>query len=374
MNRLMRFYGLKGGASEEEIWQASDRPGIERGVAHERSNAVSVTTKYKMTPDKIQILVDRHFPESKLKEVRELNSGTFNMAYHIKGTYLPSSGTVLKIGPAQGIDVPKHEEDILHTEVLAYQLLDETRVPVPKLYAYDYTHEDIPCDYFFMEFIEGEPWIDQYLSMGKVRPKLMRELGRYSAMIHSVEGGWFGDIAGDQAARFSSWGDAFMAMMESALEESRIRQFHLPCEEIRGAVSARRELLDAVGKPCLVNFDMWAGNVFLRKKACRVSGIIDFERCFFGDPYAGFVSAVLLIDDVEKEKEFIAGYNEASGKTLVFSRDNRIRMELYRLYFNVITTIETYRYRTVRGMLTRAYLLRDIKIRLKRLSNIGLVG
>ena len=123
-----------------------------------------------------------------------------------------------------------------------------------------------------------------------------------------------------------------------------------------------------VEKPCLVNFDMWAGNVFLWKKECRISGLIDFERCFFGDPYAGFVSAVFLIDDVEKEKEFIAGYNEASHKPLSFSRDNRIRMELYNLYFNVITTIETYRYRTVRGMLTRAYLLWDTRIRLKRLS------
>lgn len=334
---------------------------------------MSITTKYKMTPDKIQILVDRHFPESKLTKVRELNNGTFNMAYHIKGKYLPANGVVLKIGPAQGTDVPKHEEDILHTEVLAYQLLDGTRVPVPKLYAYDYTQEDIPCDYFFMEFINGEPWIDQYLSIGKVRPKLMRELGRYSAMIHSVKGEWFGDIAGKKYSRYSSWGDAFTAMMESALEESHIRQFHLPYEEIKKAVSAYRELLDAVEKPHLVNFDMWAGNVFLKKKACSVSGIIDFERCFFGDPYAGFVSAILLIDDVEKEKEFIAGYNEASDKPLAFSRENRIRMELYKLYFNVITTIETYRYRTVRGMLTRAYLLRDTRIRLKRLSNIRLV-
>lgn len=324
-------------------------------------------TKYKMTPEKIQILLNRHFPGTKLEEARELNNGTFNMAYHIKGSYLPSNGAVLKIGPAQGTEVPVHEKDILHTEVRAYELLDDIQVPVPKLYAYDYTHEDIPCDYLFMEYIQGELWIDQYMALGKTRPELMRELGRYSAMIHSVEGERFGGVA-DGHSRFESWGEAFTAMMESALEECRTRQFNLPYQEIKRVLHEQKEVLDAVEKPSLVNFDMWAGNVFLRKKARRVSGIIDFERCFFGDPYAGFVSAVLLIDDVEREKDFIAGYNEVSGKPLIFNRENRIRMELYRLYFNVITTVETYRYSLVSGKLTRAYLLWDTKKRLGKLA------
>lgn len=328
-----------------------------------------ITTKYKMTTEQIQSLVNRHFPESRLTDVRALNKGTFNMAYHIRGSYLPSSGTILKIGPTKGIDVPKHEKNILHTEVRAYQLLEDTGIPVPRLYAYDYTHEDIPCDYFFMEYMKGELWIDQYLTLGKKRPKLMRELGRYCAKIHSVKGTGFGGVTDAQCSHFNSWGEAFINMMESALEESRSRQFHLPYEEIKRVLYDSQSLLNAVESPCLVNFDMWAGNVFLRKKA-NVSGIIDFERCFFGDPYAGFVSALLLIDDVEREKEFIAGYNEVSDRPLVFNRDNRIRMELYKLYFNIITTIETYRYRIIRGELTRIYLLWDTKMRLKKLNKV----
>jgi len=329
---------------------------------------VESITKYKITPEKIQLLVNRHFTDSKLAEVRELKNGTFNMAYHIKGSGLPSKGAVLKIGPAQGVKVPGHEKDILHTEARAYQLLDHLQIPVPKLYAYDYTHTDIPCDYIFMEYMKGDLWIDQYLALGKTRPELMRELGRYSAMIHSVEGEGFGDVA-DEYFRFGSWSEAFTTMMENALKECHIRQFRLPYQEIKRVLYEQREVLNAVEKPSLVNFDMWAGNVFLRKKACKVSGIIDFERCFFGDPYAGFVSAVLLIDDVEREKEFIAGYHEVSDKPLIFNRESRVRMELYRLYFNVITTIETYRYSLINGKLIRAYLLWDTKIRLGKLAD-----
>lgn len=89
---------------------------------------------------------------------------------------------------------------------------------------------------------------------------------------------------------------------------------------------------------------------------------------FFGDPYAGFVSALLLIDDVEKEKEFILGYNEVSPNPLEFNSHTRVRMALYKLYFDIITTIETYRYGMGSGKLVRAYLRGDIKKQLRNLK------
>lgn len=75
-----------------------------------------------------------------------------------------------------------------------------------------------------------------------------------------------------------------------------------------------------------------------------INGIIDFGNCFYGDPYADFIGAVHLYNDVSEEKEFMEGYSEITGKPLVVTQSNWIRMNLYRLYLEVIVYVEAYRY------------------------------
>lgn len=84
-------------------------------------------------------------------------------------------------------------------------------------------------------------------------------------------------------------------------------------------------MLDTLQKPSLVNFDLWAGNVFVRKQedGYYLTGMIDFERSFFGEPLASFSSALLLYDNVEKETAFLEGYNKASEKPLVITDNDR---------------------------------------------------
>lgn len=105
----------------------------------------------------------------------------------------------------------------------------------------------------------------------------------------------------------------------------RAQNLRLPFDDIRYAVLSRRTMLDTLQKPSLVNFDLWAGNVFVRKQedGYYLTGMIDFERSFFGDPLASFSSALLLYDNVEKETAFLEGYNKASEKPLVITDNDR---------------------------------------------------
>ena len=174
----------------------------------------------------------------------------------------------------------------------------------------------------------------------------MRALGKYTAQMHSVGQDWFGEITNDPAKRFHSWGEAFTAMVEDALASIQVQRLSLPFEDIRSAVASRRAMLNAVEKPALVNFDLWAGNVFVRrqKDGFHLTGIIDFERSFLGDPLASFSSAFLLYDDVEKEAAFLEGYNKASEKKLVITGDDREKMMLYQMLMYLHGYAESYRY------------------------------
>lgn len=303
-------------------------------------------TKSKVTQEMIKGMVARHFPKEEISSIQELTEGMFNSAYIVRGTGILEKGVVLKTGPAPGADILIYEQEILRAEVEVYRLLQDRPIKIPGLLAWDYSHEDIPCDYFFMERVEGLPWKDcaQRISPESFR-QLMYELGKSNAAVHSVKGQWFGYIKEDKRFRFDTWAAAFSAMMADILEDGRKRNYELPYEEIERTVKDREACLNQVGTPSLVDFDMWAGNVLVDEASCsHITGIIDFERSFFGDPLADFISAAYLFNDVEKEPDFQKGYEEISRVPFTITDDDRVRMDLYRLYMAVILFVESYRF------------------------------
>lgn len=302
-------------------------------------------TKSHLTGDQVRRLAAKHFPGAEVAKVRELTGGMFNAAYLLTGTGALERGVVLKTGPRPDAEILTYEKDILRAEVEVYQLV-EGRVPTPRLLAADFSREIAPGDCFFMEKMDGTTWKRAAKKIpAAAKPDLMRALGRANAGVHSVEGAWFGYLKGDARFRFDSWSGAFSGMMNDILDDGRRRGYDLPYDEIAEAVAANRARLDAVQRPRLVDFDLWAGNVFLSNEGgWKLAGVVDFERAFYGDPFADFTSAFYLFEDVEREPDFRAGYEEASGRPLIVTEDDRVRMELYRLYMAAILVVEAYRY------------------------------
>ncbi len=303
-------------------------------------------TKSTISRETIAAMVGRHFPKAEIRSIEELTEGMFNSAYAIRGMGPMEDGIILKIGPAPGTELLTYEKDILRMEVEVYRLLQDRPIKIPKLLVWDYSHEEIPCDYFFMERVDGCLWKNcaQRITP-ESRRQLMYELGESNAAVHSVKGQWFGYMKEDRRFRFDTWAAAFSAMMADILEDGRKRNCALPYGEIERALKAQEDCLNAVRTPCLVDFDMWAGNVFVDEESCsRITGVIDFERSFFGDPAADFTSAMGLFEDVEEEPDFQRGYSEISQAPFEITEADRIRMNLYRLYMSVILFVESYRY------------------------------
>ena len=300
-------------------------------------------TKAVVSTEELSVLIQNAFPGCAVTEIRELTEGMFNRAYYICGSGALADGAILKIGPREGTKLLTYEKDILRTEVAAYRLLEGKSVPVPQVLFADYGRTLIPCDYFFMSYIPGVLWKDAVAEkLQRSRPKLMEQLGRIHAEIHSVVGGHFGYPKEVPGFRYDSWPEAFLGMMGDVCRDGIADGHVLPYEAILGAAARHRETLAAVTVPRLVDFDLWAGNAILGEEAdgYTIRGIIDFERCFFGDPYGDFVSTVMVFDDVQKEPDFLKGYGTAVADDEGF----RIRTNLYRLYLSVIMYVETYRY------------------------------
>lgn len=328
-------------------------------------------TKFVPADGLVEKLVKIHFSQARLIEVTELKGGAFNRAFLITADGIDGGKAVLKLGPKEGTRILTYEKDIMKTEVAVYNALKDKDVPLPRILCADFTRKNAPCDYFFMEYVSGRPWTK---TIGKVsasnKAKLMRSLGQINAEINSVEGQWFGYIKEDENFRFSTWYDAFSSMVGNILKDGQMRSCKLPYGQIEAAVVKNKEILNEVTSPKLVDFDLWAGNIFLENRdgEFEISGIVDFERAFYGDAYADFAASVMVYKDVRNQADFIKGYESVRGSSLTFGAHEKVRMNLYKLYLNTIMFVETYRYNRLYAKLIERYCITNIKKLLKQIQ------
>lgn len=76
----------------------------------------------------------------------------------------------------------------------------------------------------------------------------------------------------------------------------------------------------------MIHFDLWNGNVLVEDG--RITGLVDGERAFWGDPVAEFVSLSLL---GTLDEELLAGYG---------ADVDRVKLSLYRVYLYLIMLVE----------------------------------
>ena len=259
----------------------------------------------------------------------ELTGGTFNSVYRVRTT--GGDGLVLKVAPSPAAPVLGYEHGLMRTEAEFYRAA-KGRAPVPDVVHADFTRTTVPTDFLVMTVRPGVSWESRRKTItGTERSRLRTELGRIVRETHEVTGPGFGY---PQLGLADTWRTAFPAMVDSLLADADRFAVTLPVPPARIASSLRRhaDLLDEVERPALVHFDLWDGNVLV--DGDRITGLIDGERAFWGDPVAEFVS-VALFGDVEGDQDFVAGY--ATGP---FTRSMRLRLSMYRVYLYLIMLVE----------------------------------
>ncbi|MET0132253.1 MAG: aminoglycoside phosphotransferase family protein [Kibdelosporangium sp.] len=254
-----------------------------------------------------------------LAHYAELTQASYNTAYRIR--LADDTGLVLKVAPDPAAPGLTHEHGLMRTEALFYQAA-QGKIPVPRP-----VHAGRAGDHEFLLMTElpGENWVT---SPPADRDRLRHELGTHVAALHEITGDCFGYPQNEPAP---TWRAAFTGMLADILGDARHYQVQLP--EIRDLMAANEHLLDTVETPVLVHFDLWDGNI-LRHEG-RISGIVDGERAFWGDPIAELAS-LSIFGDIRRDQAFLDGYGGVD-----FDDGTRRRLAMYRGYLFMIMITET---------------------------------
>ncbi|WP_372637167.1 phosphotransferase family protein [Cohnella sp.] len=257
----------------------------------------------------------------------EMTDGWANSAFKLELD--DGRKAVLKARPSSELRFMRCEIDLMKTDVEAMgRFADTAGVPVPRIYVYDTSRERLPVDYFVMEFVEGEPLnrIRDELDE-ETRASIYRQLGQINRRINEVQGSGFGFYSGKLER---SWPEAFYGMIAGILADGRDAGVELPMAypELEKRIGDSLALLEEIGEPKLLHWDLWDGNVFV--KDGQVTGIVDFERAIWGDPLMEF-----YFSHFHNSEAFRQGYGITIPDPAQIAR-----RKLYDLYLDLILYVE----------------------------------
>ncbi len=295
-------------------------------------------TKNKKTWEQIERMAVRAFNGLGLaageEAVLELKEGWFNVAYNIR--LADGREVVLKIAPPQDAEVMLYEENIMATEVASMRLVRQnSAIPVPEIYFFDDAHDLCDADYFFMEKIVGDNLEHVKASLpAETQEAIELRIGEIVREINGFSGTYFG-YDGNPDLRADTWKEAFIKIVDSVLEDGSRKNvvYDYSYDELRAAVLKHSPALEEITTPCLVHWDAWDPNFFV--KDGKVTGILDFERALWAEPLMEAQFRQLFgSDDVTNS---MRGYGKTS-----FTFAEEQRNHLYTLHLALVMNTECY--------------------------------
>lgn len=268
-------------------------------------------------------------PSAQIENRTLLKGGKFNTTYRI-GTLGAERDLVIRLAPVRQELLYRFERSLQRAETQIYGLLESRGVPVPKVIRHDDSREIVDREYIITEYIESIPLEDANLS-GNAYQDVMRSLGAFARLIHSISGegfGWFG------MSRASGLAGTWHGFLSEFVEEiaSRSDRFGVtPMKHVRKVQSilGQGPALFPDPRPiALLHNDLHPGNILMRKggNAFEIAALIDADRALFGDPDFEFATSGLI------DGGFMDGY----GRPLDPSPEAVFRRKMYSLTWNML--------------------------------------
>ena len=305
---------------------------IINSALHKEVNMKS-KTKRELDNNSIISLCSKAFHDKTLVDIKiaPLTQGCYNSAYLIR--FRDDFKTVLKIAPSPTVKSMSYEENIMAAEVFAMKLVKEnTNIPVPNIYFYDSEKDLIDSEYFFMEFLEGEPLSDAKVSMKPEEIMAIQiEVGSYVKQMSLFTNKNFG-YCSQKSKQRDTWKDFFENAIHLLIRDAIDIKAELGTDisAIKQALSYNINLLDEITTARFVHWDLWEGNIFINNG--KITGIIDFERCMWADP---------LIENIFMEIDNSEHYKKGYG-IVNFTQKEISRRHLYNLYAMLLMCVEPY--------------------------------
>lgn len=232
-------------------------------------------------------------------------------------------------------DVRASEVSRFESEAIAYQRLAGSGVPVPEVVALDLSKEIVPYDYLITSKLPGTPVVDSWADLtGAQKTNVAREAGAYLAAIHATAFDHIGKLRQMHWGGFDTWyayvQDYTRRYIALALERAVFTTE--TAARIEAVLAKLRPLLERITQGFLVHSDYHFENILQQEG--QVTGIIDFEWAYSGDPSSDFAAQFRWEQMCPGSTDpLLAGYT--SQRPL--DPDHETRRHLYTLLLHVET-------------------------------------
>ena len=308
-------------------------------------------TKNRQSEETISGMAKVAFPDKQIAEIKELTEGMCNVTYNI--SFEDGSESILKIAAKDRRGNTSNEVNLMRAEINAMKLVAENcSFKVADILYYDTGNTVCDGNYFFMEKLEGDNFFLVREGMSEeVIATIDTEIGKISRELSNIQNSEFGFLGEDK--RYDSLFVFVKQMLKNLISDAQKRDIDILYDEqtFMNQLENDKSAFETIHKASLVHWDMWEGNVFV--KSGHVSGIIDWERALWGEPF---------MDDRfrmhNRGKHFLEGFGQTS-----FSANELKRLRWYDTILYLTMMIEVFyrefddkgQYFWAREMLTKTF-------------------
>lgn len=264
------------------------------------------------------------------KKVRRLyereTSGSVNLVY--KAEINDGKKVVIRIHP-QGL-----KNGYFWVEAAATKSAKAAGVPVYDTLFIDDSQQKFPFDYMLMSAIPGKDMKSAGPFKLDLDRHLVEECGEYLAKIHAIKTAKFGFYDNNLAKKFGELKgihDYWRSFVNTSFEDNLEYLIHTKVltlkevEKIREIFNRKKKLI-ICDDPRLVQNDLADWNVMT--DGSRITGIIDWDECYSGDPVCDF-STWSVFFPFERMEHLKRGYLRVSTLPEGFEE----KLHLYRLRY-----------------------------------------